>query len=216
MRSPTVAPGRRKFTFILRILSRTTVSPTFLHFKKAIYSRLSPSKPTLFVSSPPSPPPTAAHLHTCISAYQHSYLCSVLFSTPRLVKARLPGIKQSEILFPPTCPTAAREFTAKSSPLRQKLRGSLLKLGTLLFLTHHLILSPVFGHVQHRGLMPLTALFDTHSSAPAQSPGATVLAFHLSALPVKKPPYSSLHFKICYPNQSWCTLLRFEHYTSVM
>ncbi|KAI9537362.1 hypothetical protein NQZ68_025218 [Dissostichus eleginoides] len=54
------------------------------------------------------------------------------------VTTKLPGIKQSKVLFPPTRPTLAGEFMAKSSPLRQKLIGAgsgpgWLKLGTLLF-----------------------------------------------------------------------------------
>lgn len=129
---------------------------------------------------------TTPHLHPCISAYHWSYLCSVLFSTPHLVKARLPGIKQSKLLFPPARPTLAGEFMAKSSPLRQKLRGPCLGPrwnSAPSCLTHHLILSP-FGRVRHRGVMPLTALFDTHSSAPAQSPGATARLFIFPPSPV--------------------------------
>lgn len=83
MRSPTVAPGRRKFTFILRILSRTTVSPTFLHFKKG---NLQP--PLTFqthlvcflTSLSPSYCSSSSYVHKCISA-QLFMLCFV-FNTP--------------------------------------------------------------------------------------------------------------------------------------
>lgn len=163
-------------TVILPILYKTTVSLTFLHFKEAIYCSASPLQTHLisllclffllhliFI-----------HAYVHITGVIYALFC---FSTPHLVTARLPGIKQSKLLFPPTRPTLAGEFMAKSSPLRQKLRG----LGPCWnsapsCLTHHLILSP-FGHVGHRGVMPLTALFDTHSSAPAQSPGATARLF---------------------------------------
>lgn len=64
------------------------------------------------------------HLRSCICAYHWSYLCSVLFSTPHLVKAGLPGIKQSKLLFPPTHPSVAAGFMAKPSPQRQELRGA--------------------------------------------------------------------------------------------
>lgn len=79
------------------------------------------SKPTSFVAVPFLT--ATPHLRPRICAYHWSYLCSVVFSTPHLVKARLPGIKQSKLLFPPTRPTLAGGFMAKSSPLRQKLRG---------------------------------------------------------------------------------------------
>lgn len=49
------------------------------------------SKPTSLVRRAP-------RLRACICAYHRSYLCPVLFSTPHLVKARLPGRKQSELL----------------------------------------------------------------------------------------------------------------------
>lgn len=161
-------------SFILPILYKTSVSPTFLHFQKAIYCSASPfqthliSLLCLFLSTTP-------HLGPRMCANHWSYLCSVLFSTPHLVKARLPGIKQSKLLFPPTHPTLAGEFMAMSSPLRQKLRGPCLSPfwnSAPSCLMHHLILSH-FGHVRHHGVMPWTALFDTHSSAPAQSPEAT-------------------------------------------
>lgn len=108
-------------TLILAILHQTTVSPTFLHFKKAVYS-VSPPKPTALVCYAfPFYYTSSSAMHMCISL---SYLCSVLFSTPHLVRARLPGIKQSKLLSPRARPTLAGEFMAKSSPLRQKLRGA--------------------------------------------------------------------------------------------
>lgn len=100
---------------------------------------------------------------------------------------------------------------AKSSPLRQKLRGAFPRAlawnSAPSCLTHHLILSP-FGHVRHRGAMPLTAAVwhPFLSTCPVTWSYGT--AFHLST-PASNPS-PCLHFKICYPNQSWCALLRFR------
>lgn len=86
-------------TLILPILYKTTVSPAFLHFKKAIYCSASPFQThliSLFCLF------FLLHL-IFVHAYVHItgvIYRSVLFSTPHLVKARLPGIKQSKTPLP--------------------------------------------------------------------------------------------------------------------
>lgn len=117
------------------------------------------------------------YLPPCICAFHWSYLCSVLFSTPRLVKkqgCQAWSSQSSSSL--PTRPAVAGGFMAESS-LRPRVRSReesarALETRRPSGLTRRLVLSPL-GHVGHRGATPLTALLDTHSSAPAQSPGAT-------------------------------------------
>lgn len=164
-------------TLILPVLCKTTVFPKFLHFKKAIYCPVSPfqthliSLLCLFI---------LLHL-IFIHAYVHItelFMPCFVFNTPsckskaarhKAVKTPLP-FNSSHLGWRIYGQVIAPETEAERSLPRPSL-----KLGTLL-LTHHLILSP-FGHVRHRGVMPLTAPFDTHSSAPAQSPGATAWLF---------------------------------------
>lgn len=52
------------------------------------------------------------------------YLCSVLFSTP---SQGCKALSRQNSPSPPTCPTSTAGFTAESSPLAQKLRGTALK-----------------------------------------------------------------------------------------
>lgn len=57
-------------------------------------------------------------------AYHWCYLCSVLFSIP---SQGCKALSRQNSHSPPTCPTSPVGFTAESSPLAQKLRGTALK-----------------------------------------------------------------------------------------
>ncbi|CAB1441597.1 unnamed protein product [Pleuronectes platessa] len=95
-------------------------------------------------------------------------------------QARLPGIQQSNLLFPSNPSHRGLriygQVLAPETEAERSLPGPSLKPGTLLFDTPPHFVSSV-DTFSTAGLMPLTALPDTHSSAPAQSPGATARLF---------------------------------------
>lgn len=96
----------------------TTVFPPFLHFTAAtsfLQTQLIHSLSLFFVLHL-----IVIHVYVHITGVIYALFC---FQHPILLKVRLPGIKQSELLFPPTHPTSAEEFMAKPSPLRQKPRS---------------------------------------------------------------------------------------------
>lgn len=151
----------------------------------------------------------------CISP--ELFMLCFVFNTPSCdsMTARHEAVKTHF----PTPPYLAGEYMAKSSPLRQKLRGALR--GPSLWnsapsrLMHHLIFVPLFGCAIHRG--------GDASDSPVWHPFLSTCPVTWSygwgfssppPLPSIPPPH--LHFKICYPNQRCCALLGLEHYTGVM
>lgn len=83
-------------------------------------------------------PLTTPHLHPRICAYHSSYLCSVLFSTPRLVKAK--AARHKAVKTPlPSNPSHlgwriyGQVLAPETEAERSLSTGPRLKLGTLLF-----------------------------------------------------------------------------------
>lgn len=113
---------------------------------------------------------SSSSTHICISL--ELFMLCFVFNTLSCKKARLPGIKQSKTPLPlkPVPPWLENLWPSHRPWDRsEEEAGPSLKLGTLLFLMHQLILSP-FGHTLYRGD---GATDGARSSAPARSPEAT-------------------------------------------
>lgn len=171
------------------------------------------SKPKSLVCCASSFDYSSSSMHMCISL--ELFMLCFVFNTPsckskaarhKAVKTPLPS-NPSHLGWRIYGQVLTPETEADTS-----LPGPLLKLCTF-FLhapSHFVDFSDVFDtagwcHWQCR-LTPIPQHLLSHLEL---QPG--FLSFHPPS-----SPSPSLHFKICYPNQRWCALLRYEHYTSVM